>query len=352
MVHVTPRTSGPGSTLVLGATIMLTEAEVGGCHPDLQRLRVRRRARRPQRRRPRRRRHRRAGVGERRGRRVRGPEPIERCPERGCDPHPPAGHRRAHRHQRARRQLRPGARHRRDQHGRGMAGHRRAGRGHRGGPDAGAVTIVPKGTDTARDVSYYQGKSGLPGHAEYRDLFGYSLSTFAGTGLAVGAPNETVNEVDRAGQVTGLRALAGQAARHRASHQLLPGVAGVPGTDEVEDGFGASLAPRGSAALTIGVPGEDVTVSAAPTSIPAASSTSRPREARSPRRPGTRAREACWGARRTTTCSASRSSAPPAGRSPSGCPAATSTAPPSGTPGCSDPPGRHRWDAGAPTGTR
>jgi hypothetical protein len=99
---------------------------------------------------------------------------------------------------------------------------------------------------------------GVRGSATRHDLFGYALSPFAGTGLAVGAPNENVGPTPDAGQVTGLEALAGKLPGTGGRHSYYQGAPGVPGQSEAGDGFGAALAPRGSTALTIGAPGEDV----------------------------------------------------------------------------------------------
>jgi hypothetical protein len=262
VIHVTPRTSGPDSTLILGATMMVTEAEAGGSTQEYSGFGFA------------------VALGDVNGDGYddvavgapgadNGAGRVYLIPSR-------AGGDLAVGSTRILRQgsggvggsSEPG-----DNFGQALAiGRTSTGAGWLaiGAPgedigaarDAGAVTIIPRGTDTTQDVSYYQGKGAVPGSAETDDLFGFSLSTFAGTGLAVGAPNENIGPADDAGQVTGLRALAGKLPGTGPGHSYHQGVNGVPGNSESGDGFGVALAPRGSVALTIGVPGEDVTVSA------------------------------------------------------------------------------------------
>jgi hypothetical protein len=126
-----------------------------------------------------------------------------------------------------------------------------------GANGAGAITIVPVGTNLAADVSYYQG-NGLPGTAESGDAFGTALTGYGLGGLAIGAPGEDIGAAVDAGNVIGMAAQIGGLPGSAAETSFQQGVGGVPGTNESGDRFGAALVGRMQNAISVGAPGEDV----------------------------------------------------------------------------------------------
>jgi hypothetical protein len=122
--------------------------------------------------------------------------------------------------------------------------------------DAGAVTIFEQGLPLDRG-SYYQGKADVPGTAESNDQFGSSLAAI-GDALAIGAPLEDIGASHDAGNVTVLESLPGAFPDSGARYTIEQGVDGVPDKSEPNEGFGTGLAARGTTALTIGVPGQDL----------------------------------------------------------------------------------------------
>ncbi len=115
---------------------------------------------------------------------------------------------------------------------------------------------------TSRDQIWHQGTKGVKGALERGDNFGWSLasSDFDGDGyadLAVGVPNEDIRTTRNAGAVQVLYgSAAGLTARDQIWHQGKPG---VPGGNQRDDMFGATLAAGdfnadGYADLAVGLP--------------------------------------------------------------------------------------------------
>ena len=138
-----------------------------------------------------------------------------------------------------------------------------------GALDAGVVTVVygdRSGLDTGTSQTVQQGAVGVAGTAEPGDQFGRAWATgdFDGDGysdLVVGAPNETVGDIDAAGSITvvygsssGLTG-SGSAAFTQGN--------GVAGAAETGDRFGSAIAAGdfdgdGYDDVAVGAPGEDL----------------------------------------------------------------------------------------------
>ncbi len=127
-----------------------------------------------------------------------------------------------------------------------------------GRAEAGAVYVyqMTAGNDTLSDmVRLTQNTAGVPGTSESFDRWGTVLSGWKRT-IAVGAPDEAVGSRAGAGAVTFLTST-------RANPVTFAGVgitqdsAGVPGTAEAGDHFGASLAMLGGY-VAIGAPDENL----------------------------------------------------------------------------------------------
>jgi hypothetical protein len=103
------------------------------------------------------------------------------------------------------------------------------------------------------------------GNPEPSDLFGLAVATgdfddTAGDDVAAGAPGETVNGRQAAGAVSVFNGPPGGLANERL---LFQGTAGIPGSPESFDEFGAAVAPTDSNGigqwdLAVGAPGEDL----------------------------------------------------------------------------------------------
>ena len=114
---------------------------------------------------------------------------------------------------------------------------------------AGAVTILkgsPAGITASESQSWHQGSPGVPGSNELGDAFGSSLraADFDGDGhadLAIGTPQEGIGTFARAGAVLVLRG-APEGLTSAGVQSWHQGVAGVPGANETNDGFGRALA--------------------------------------------------------------------------------------------------------------
>ena len=127
-----------------------------------------------------------------------------------------------------------------------------------GRASAGSVTAV---ANFGPSRVYTQNTAGVPGTAEAGDRFGASLTSSEvpplpnPRTLAIGAPGEDVGSVKDAGSVTVLK---------RSGSTFLPTIsltqatAGIAGTVETGDQFGAALAYRDDRTLAIGIPGEDI----------------------------------------------------------------------------------------------
>ncbi|HEX6444271.1 MAG TPA: hypothetical protein VF053_04215 [Streptosporangiales bacterium] len=99
-------------------------------------------------------------------------------------------------------------------------------------------------------IGYRQGTPDVVGTAEAGDHFGASLGQAFGSGTVAGAPGEDVGSVRDAGAVFALGPIKSEV---RSWSQR---TAGVPGTPEPGDRFGAVLGRRGAATL-VGIPGEN-----------------------------------------------------------------------------------------------
>jgi hypothetical protein len=103
------------------------------------------------------------------------------------------------------------------------------------------------------------------GNPEQTDVFGSAVTTgdfdaTDGDDVAVGAPGETVNGVFSAGAASVFNGPPSGLGNERLLYQ---GIAGIPGTPENSDQFGAAIAPTdtngiGQWDLAVGVPTEDV----------------------------------------------------------------------------------------------
>jgi FG-GAP repeat len=125
--------------------------------------------------------------------------------------------------------------------------------GHKG---AGAVYVYSYRPDNSflgpLETVITQDSPGIPGTAEAGDEFGATLS-LTYTGVVIGSPGESIGTAAGAGSVTfiseGIPVLAQSWSQNSA---------GVPGTAEAGDHFGASLAGGGWPKVLVGVPGEDI----------------------------------------------------------------------------------------------
>ena len=126
--------------------------------------------------------------------------------------------------------------------------------------EAGAVNLL-----AGSSGGLVNGSLATQGNPENSDEFGTAVATgdfdeAAGDDVAVGAPNETVNGRRSAGAVSVFSGPPNGLASERLLYQ---GTAGIPGTPELGDFFGFSLAPTdangiGQWDLAVGVPWEDV----------------------------------------------------------------------------------------------
>ncbi len=109
-------------------------------------------------------------------------------------------------------------------------------------------------TATLREVRS-QSTAGVPGASETGDGFGSVLTAVdSGAGVLVGAPNEDIGSKQDAGAVWFLR--VDDAGAVTTSQSWSQAGAGVPGTAETADHFGAAIGSRGSRAV-VGVPDEN-----------------------------------------------------------------------------------------------
>ncbi|GAA4345495.1 hypothetical protein [Angustibacter luteus] len=106
--------------------------------------------------------------------------------------------------------------------------------------------LVPGGGAASYLGSITQDTAGVPGVAEVGDHFGATLAVNGVNGLAVGAPDEATGAARSAGVVTLLQVSPGTA-RIEAAHQLAQGYEHTPGLAESGDRFGAALTWTGSA---------------------------------------------------------------------------------------------------------
>ncbi|MGC0205105.1 VCBS repeat-containing protein [Streptomyces levis] len=133
----------------------------------------------------------------------------------------------------------------------------------------GSVSVYPGGPDGARtspQITVDQDTPGVPGADEEGDWFGNDLSIADVDGdgygdLAVGTIHEDVGSADIAGGVTVLRGSAAGLTTTGAQ-SFTQDTAGVPGTAETADRFGASvrlsdLTGDGKADLSVGADGEN-----------------------------------------------------------------------------------------------
>jgi FG-GAP repeat len=126
--------------------------------------------------------------------------------------------------------------------------------------DAGAVNVLAGSTG-----GLVNGSLATQGNAEAGDAFGAAVATGdfdepAGDDVAVGAPGETVGSRAAAGAVS---VFNGPPTGLASERLLFQGTAGIPGSPEAGDGFGAALAPTDSNGigqwdLAVGVPSETV----------------------------------------------------------------------------------------------
>jgi FG-GAP repeat len=126
--------------------------------------------------------------------------------------------------------------------------------------EAGAVNVL-----AGSPGGLVNGSLATQSNPESSDAFGTAVATgdfdnTAGDDVAVGAPDETVNGRRSAGAVSVLNGPPSGLTNERL---LFQGTAGIPGTPELGDLFGAALAPTDSNGigqwdLAVGVPYEDV----------------------------------------------------------------------------------------------
>jgi hypothetical protein len=127
-------------------------------------------------------------------------------------------------------------------------------------PDAGAVNVL-----AGSSGGLVNGSLATQGNPEEGDSFGAAVTTGdfdepAGDDVAAGAPGETVGSRPAAGAVSVFNGPPSGLASERL---LFQGTAGIPGTPETGDAFGAALAPTDSNGigqwdLAVGVPDESV----------------------------------------------------------------------------------------------
>jgi hypothetical protein len=116
--------------------------------------------------------------------------------------------------------------------------------------DAGAVTGIPLGTDTARAKVFYQGGL-LPGVAEGGDWFGTALAQF-GTGVIASAMSEDVGPIVNAGGLTAFDMYG------RTPPRAYRQGRGLPGPPEAGDQLGRWMTGLDEDGVLIGVPREDI----------------------------------------------------------------------------------------------
>jgi FG-GAP repeat len=126
--------------------------------------------------------------------------------------------------------------------------------------NAGAVNVL-----AGSAAGLVNGSLLTQGNPEELDAFGSAVTTgdfdaTAGDDIAAGAPSETVNGVFFAGAVSIFNGPPSGLGNERLLYQ---GTAGIPGTPESFDQFGAAVAPTdtngiGQWDLAVGVPGEDI----------------------------------------------------------------------------------------------
>jgi FG-GAP repeat len=126
--------------------------------------------------------------------------------------------------------------------------------------NAGAVNLL-----AGSAAGLVNGSLATQGNPEELDSFGAAVTTgdfddTPGDDVAAGAPGETVNGRALAGAVSVFNGPPGALANERL---LFQGTAGIPGSPETGDGFGAAVAPTDSNGigqwdLAVGVPDEDV----------------------------------------------------------------------------------------------
>jgi hypothetical protein len=129
-----------------------------------------------------------------------------------------------------------------------------------GHPGAGALYHFLVGShDTASLVQVLtEDTPGVPGTSETGDHFGQVLAVSKDGTVAVGEPGEDVGTATDAGSVTLLATL------YHSGHILGPtaavsqNTAGVPGSSEPGDRFGASVSFVAQSRLVVGTPGEDL----------------------------------------------------------------------------------------------
>jgi hypothetical protein len=139
-----------------------------------------------------------------------------------------------------------------------------------GRSNAGAVNVIygseRSGLREDPDQQFTQDTRGIRGAADAHDRFGSALATgdFDGDGfgdLAIGSPGEDIAGVRNTGVV---QVLYGRRGRLTVEDDMFgQGFAGIPGTREAEQNFGAALAVGdfdgdGEADLAVGTPFEDI----------------------------------------------------------------------------------------------